>query len=226
MNNFPKVFCVTLKDTPVRQNYIKYNLLHQKIDFDFFEGINGRQFGLVTTIPYKEDDPTGPDYFIKAGRIGCLLTHYMLWKTLSYLPYDEFLILEDDVILCDNFKEKFIEFKNQLPLDWQYVFVGNCCLPPIEYQTRISNNIITSNPPPMCTHAYMIKKSSIETLLDTNHHAWAAVDIQIQKKSLSILKHYIFDPPLADQLSLLKQRNSDENIDTAFESLTLDSKYI
>ena len=140
-----------------------------------------------TTIPYKDDNPDGSDYFIKQGRIGCLLSHYMLWKTLWHLPYEEILILEDDAFLCENFQERFLEFKKQLPDNWQYVFVGHCCLPPEDYQVKVTDNIITTTHAPMCTHAYMIKKSSIPVLLDTNHQAWAAVDIQIQKKTLKIL---------------------------------------
>jgi hypothetical protein len=74
----------------------------------------------------------------------------------------------------------------------------------------------------------MIKKSSIPVLLETNHQAWAAVDIQIQKKTLKILKHYVFMHPLIDQVSLLKQTSTDISIDkdNIFNSLTLDSNYI
>ena len=226
MNNLPKIFCLTLKDTPKRREYAEQHFKQHGLDVEFFNGIDGNKFGLVTTIPYRDDGP-GPDYFIKQGRIGCLLSHYMLWQTIWHSPYEEVLILEDDAILCENFQEKFLEFKKQLPDDWQYVFVGHCCLPPDEYQIKVTDNIITTTHPPMCTHAYMIKKSSIPVLLDTNHQAWAAVDIQIQKKTLKILKHYVFMPPLVEQVSLLKQRNPDKPIDTdnIFNSLTLDSNY-
>jgi hypothetical protein len=225
MNKLPKIFCLTLKDTPKRKEYAEQHFKQNGLDVEFFEGINGKKFGLRTILPYKDDNPDGPDYFIKQGRIGCLLSHYMLWQTLWHLPYDEILILEDDAILCDNFHEKFMEFKNKLPNDWQYVFVGHCCLPPEEYQIKISDNIITTTHSPMCTHAYMIKKSSIPILLDTNHQAWAAVDIQIQKKTLKVLKHYVFLPPLADQMSLLKQTSTDISIDkdNIFNSMTLES---
>ena len=228
MNNLPKIFCLTLKDTPKRKEYAEQHFKQHGLDVEFFEGINGTKFGLKTTIPYKDDNPDGDDYFIKQGRIGCLLSHYMLWQTLWHLHHEEILILEDDAFLCENFHERFLEFKKQLPDDWQYVFVGHCCLPPEDYQLKVTNNIITTTHAPMCTHAYMIKKSSIPILLDTNHSAWAAVDIQIQKKTLKILKHYVFMPPLVEQVSLLKQRNPDKYDfdDTTFDSLTLDSKYI
>ena len=222
MNNLPKMFCITLKDTPKRTECAKLEFEKHGLDVTFFEGINGHKFGLKTTIAYKDDNPDGSDYFIKQGRIGCLLSHYMLWQTLWHLPYEEILILEDDAFLCENFQERFLDFKKQLPDDWQYVFVGHCCLPPNDYQIKVTDNIITTTRPPMCTHAYMIKKSSIPVLLDTNHQAWAAVDIQIQKKTLKILKHYVFMPPLVEQISLLPQH--DPTFDSlTFDSLTLDS---
>ena len=199
----PKTFCITLKDTPERKRITEKHFIDNKLDVIFFNGINGNTFGLKSTIPYMDDDPTGDGFLLKTGQIGCLLSHYMLWQTLWHLPHDEFLILEDDVILTENFKENFIKYKSQLPSDWQYVFVGHCCLPPEENQIKISDNIITTNHPPMCTHAYMIRRSAIPVLLDTNHIAWAAVDIQIQKKSLNFLKHYVFIPPLINQQSLM-----------------------
>lgn len=230
MSDLPKIFCLTLKDTPKRREYAEQHFKENGLDVEFFEGINGTTFGLRTTIPYKDDNTEGDDYsgyFIKQGRIGCLLSHYMLWQTLWHLPYDEILILEDDAVLCEKFQERFNQFKSQLPIDWQYVFVGHCCLPPEDYQIKISDNVITTTHPPMCTHAYMIKKSSIPVLLETNHQAWAAVDIQIQKKTLKILKHYVFLPPLIDQVTLLKQRQPDKLIDSEniFNSLTSDSNY-
>lgn len=227
MSNLPKIFCLTLKDTPKRREYAENQFKLHNLDVEFFEGINGEKFGLKTTIPYKDDDPTGPDYFITSGHIGCILSHYMLWKTLMYLPYEEIIVLEDDVILADNFVEKFHSYKQQLPDDWQYVFLGHCCTPPDEYIIKTSDNIITTTHPPMCTHAYMIKKSSITNLLDTNHSAWAHIDIQIQKRSLKILKHYVFMPPLVEQQSVLATHSIIENNDHnhLFKSLTLDWKY-
>ena len=217
--NFIKTFCLTLKDTVERKKYAQEHFLENGLDVQFFEGINGKKFGLETKIPYMDDRPNwipddGPMYFISSGNIGCILSHLMLWKTLSYLPYEEILIFEDDVVLCDNFKQKFLDYKNQLPEDWQYVFVGHCCLPSEEYQIKISENIITTTHPPMCTHAYMIKKSAIPILIETNSLAWSNIDIQIQKRTLKHLSFYIFNSPLAEQKSI------NCNSDKIFKSLT------
>jgi len=219
MNILPKIFCLTLKDTPKRKEYAEKHFKENGLDVEFFEGINGKKFGLNTHIPYIDDQPNwipdhGPVHFISSGHIGCILSHYILWKILTYLPYEEIIIFEDDVILCENFKEKLLQYKANLPNDWQYVFIGHCCLPSKEYIFNVNDNIITTSHPPMCTHAYMIKKSSLITLIETNSLAWSHIDIQIQKRSLKLLKHYVFIPPLAEQISI------NNPIDKNFFSLT------
>ena len=237
MSDLPKIFCLTLKDTPKRREYAEQHFKQHGLDVTFFEGVNAKTFGLRTVIPFMDNilfhNPSwkpgdNPPEFITQGHVGCILSHYMLWKTISHLPDEVYLIFEDDVILCDRFKDKLLDYKSRLPNDWQYVFVGHCCLPPEDYQIKVNDNIITTTHPPMCTHAYMIKKESIKILIETNSVAWAHIDVQIQKKTLKILKHYVFLPPLADQVSLLKQTSTDKTIDSEniFNSLTLDSNYI
>lgn len=206
MNTLPKMFCVTLKQTPERRLHASNHFKEHNLDVEFFEGIHAKSFGLHTLIPYMDDQPNwkvgeGTPYYISQGHVGCILSHYILWKVLSYLPYDEFLIFEDDVWLKDNFIEKFTRAKSELPHDWQYVFVGHCCLEPERLRTKISDNVIKTTTPPMCTHAYMIKKTALPVLLDTNHVAWSNIDIQIQKRTLQHLSYYVFYPMLADQKS-------------------------
>ena len=214
---FPETFCLSLKDYPERKIYAEKHLEDNGINAKMFEGINAKKFGLSTKIPYTDDNPNwdkdcGTPHFISQGHVGCILSHYMLWRVMEYLPYEEYLILEDDVVLCEGFKEKLLDAKSRLPEDWQYCFVGNCCLNK-EDSLQIDDGIIQTVTPPLCTHAYMIKKSALKTLIDTNSIAWSHIDIQIQKRSLSNLNYYVLDPPLADQLSIT-------NPGEIFESLT------
>jgi GR25 family glycosyltransferase involved in LPS biosynthesis/predicted O-methyltransferase YrrM len=213
----PKTFCITLKDHPKRTEYVENHFKQHDLDVELFEGINAKKFGLSTKIPYTDDHlnwdkDCGTPHFISQGHVGCILSHYMLWTIMEYLPYGEYLILEDDVELCEDFKEKLLDVKSRLPEDWQYCFVGNCCLNK-EDSLQIDDGIIQTVTPPLCTHAYMIKKSALKTLIETNSIAWSHIDIQIQKRSLSNLNYYVLDPPLADQLSIT-------NPGEIFESLT------
>ena len=214
---FPKTFCISLKDYPKRKEYSKNHLEYHGIDAEMFEGINGKKFGLSTKIPYTDDDPNwnkdcGTPHFVSQGHVGCILSHYMLWKIMEYLPYNEYLILEDDVVLCDGFKEKLLDVKSRLPGNWQYCFIGHCCLNK-ENSVHIDEGIIQTEHPPLCTHAYMIKRSALPVLIETNSIAWSHIDIQIQKRSLPHLDYYVLDPPLAEQLSIT-------NPGKTFKSLT------
>lgn len=219
MTILPKIFCLTLKDTPKRREYAEHHFKKQNLEVEFFEGIHGKKFGLSTKIPYLDDTPDwntdcGTPCFITQGHVGCILSHYMLWKTMQYLPFGEYIIFEDDVVLCENFKEKLIYYKSQLPEDWEYVFIGHCCLCNEEGRFHINENIIKTAEPPMCTHAYMIKKSALPTLIETNSVAWSSIDIQIKKRSLTKLKYYVMMPPLADQMSV------NNTTDIIFKSIT------
>lgn len=218
MNKLPKMFCLTLKDTPARREYAENHFKQHGLDVSFFEGIHGKNFGLKTVIPYLDDHPKwngdqnwrpgdGSEYYISQGHLGCILSHYMLWKTIGYLPDDEYLIFEDDVMLCDGFKDKLLDCKSRLPSDWQYVFVGHCCVPDEQYRYKKDENdenVYTTSHPPMCTHAYMIKKDSAKILIETNSIAWSHIDIQIHKRTLLThkLKYYVFIPALAEQISI------------------------
>lgn len=201
----PKTFCISLKNYPDRKLYAENHFQKHGVCVDFFEGIDAKKFGLSTKIPYTDDYPNqnkdcDNPQFISQGHVGCILSHYMLWRVMEYLSFSEYLVLEDDVVLCENFKEKLLDIKSRLPENWQYCFVGYCYLKKNNYK-YVSDGIIQVERPPLCTHAYMVKKSALPVLIETNSIAWSHIDIQIQKRSLEHLHYYVLYPPLAKQLS-------------------------
>ena len=202
MNQFPRTFCVTLRETPKRKEEASKYFEEKGLKVEFFDGIHGSTFGLKTTIPNYSVIP-GREYFIPQGAVGCILSHLTLWNVLQHLPEDEFLILEDDVLITDDFFTKFEKVKSELPEDWEICFVG---WSPAgnEYAqsptTHVTDNVVITTP--VCTHAYMVRKKGLKTLIETNSLAWDALDHQILKRSLPKMKHYAFSPPLINQRSV------------------------
>ena len=199
---FPTTFCVSLKAAADRREKVSKHLRDHGIEFHLFDAIHASKMGLKTKLAYLDDKPNwlpedGPPYKISQPVLGCSLSHYMIWRIAEYLPDDYFLIVEDDVQLCDGFKEKLTEMMSRLPEDWQFVFVGHCCLR--KDYTEVRPGIIYSGIAPLCTHAYLIKKSSLRHLIETNERMYAPIDIQLQKKSLPTMVHYCLFPPLAFQ---------------------------
>ena len=122
-----KTFVISLATTPERKEACEQHLDSVGLEHEFFDGVDNRVFQLKSTIPYLDDNPNDPCYMTD-GQVGCLLSHYTLWKTLQYLPYDEILILEDDAELTPDFKSKFDDLYANLPTDWEFVYVGHYCL--------------------------------------------------------------------------------------------------
>lgn len=198
MNPIPRTFCITLRETPIRKAESQRYFEQVGLKAEFFDGIHGKSFGLKSTIPNYEIIP-GREYFITPGHVGCILSHLMLWNILIHQPEDEFLILEDDVILCENFFEKFANFKLELPSDWEMAYVG--WIPNDKDDvTYVSEKVVILTP--MCTHAYLVKKSALKVLIETNQLAWSHIDIQIVEKSLPKLKYYVSKESLVTQRSV------------------------
>jgi hypothetical protein len=124
----------------------------------------------------------------------------MLWQTLTYLPHEEVLILEDDAWFEPSFRKRFRRAYADLPKDWQFVFVGAVAMEgtPLE---RITDRVGVMRYP--CgTHGYLVKRSTLPILLQTNHEARMPIDLQLIANSFPSLKCYTFTP------SLVKQRSS------------------
>ena len=166
MIDVPRTFCLTLRETPKRKEEAQKYFSELGWKIEFFDGIHGETFGLKSTIP-NYDILSGREYFITQGAVGCLLSHLTLWNILQHLPEEEFLILEDDIKLSDDFFERYKKFRAELPSDWQMAYLGY--LIPATHKedvTHISENVIICRP--FCTHAYMVKKSALKILIETN----------------------------------------------------------
>lgn len=196
----PRTFCVTLRETPNRKIEAQKYFAQVGLNAEFIDSIHGPSFGLKTTIPNYNTLP-GREYFITPGVVGCILSHVMLWNILLTQPEEEFLVVEDDVLLCDDFFEKFAKLKLELPIDWEFVYVG--WLPIVvdeDKVIKISENI--SNRKANGTHAYLVKKSALKILIETNQIAWDGLDNQIRQRTLPKINYYTFEPSLVSQRSV------------------------
>ena len=100
-------------------------------------------------------------------QIAMSLSHFYAYKQISE-NYDNVLILEDDVILIDNFTDILNKYMTQLPTDYDMLFIGDGCKLHIENVKLISNqNIYEKGLYPThwggdgatrCTDSYIISK--------------------------------------------------------------------
>lgn len=204
MSKIPRTFCVTLKETPLRTKGFKETAEKAGIEFEFVYGMFGHKLGLVTKSP-NSLETSNENIFMTNGQIGCALSHLMLWKMLLILPEDEFFIVEDDAEFVDGFKEKFQAIYAKLPLNWELAYVGwipyGKDIPPIMIDEGISIR------KPSATHAYLVKKSTLEKLISSVCPIYSPIDLTILHKLLPTINYYVFDPTLIHQKSYLSSDN-------------------
>ena len=122
----------------------------------------------------------------------------MLWQTLTYLPHEEIMILEDDAWFEPTFRSRFRRAYADLPKDWQFVFVGSTFVLASPSGSGITDHVGVMRYP--CgLHAYLVRRTALPFLLHTNHEARNHVDFQLMENSLPGMKCYTFTPSLVKQ---------------------------
>jgi len=107
------------------------------------------------------------DKCVKKSNISLTNKHFYVYNIIAE-NYEYALILEDDVILCDNFIEKLNNYITQLPENFDMLFIGDGCNLHIEKHKLIPNKNIyekclypTSwggNGASRCSDSYIITK--------------------------------------------------------------------
>ena len=64
---------------------------------------------------------------ISDGEISVALHHIECYKRIVEENVDYALILEDDIVLCNNFRQNLEHYIKELPSDWDMLFIGDGC---------------------------------------------------------------------------------------------------
>ena len=133
---------------------------------------------------------------LKSSEISLSLKHIKIIREVAE-KYEYALVLEDDVILCDNFVEEFLESHNQLPDNWDIAWVGTCC--GLHAPTSEDKRVYRVDGS-RCTHAYAISNIGAKKVLSELKYCNTGADfffnLLIEKFNLN---NYWFEPALAIQ---------------------------
>ena len=136
---------------------------------------------------------------LNKGEIGCFLSHINIWKEAIKKNYEHILILEDDIIFTDNFKNNFNKYYNQVPNDWDIIHLGGSRIKGKLINKNIIKPIFNEKPNyetnNMGTYAMLLSRKGIKKLLDIMIPIKKPIDLEIaiNNKKLNI---YYCNPKL------------------------------
>ncbi|MFA6241945.1 MAG: glycosyltransferase family 25 protein, partial [Candidatus Hydrogenedentales bacterium] len=160
-------------------------------------GINAEATGLITTKPYRSDDPS-LGFLLPPRKVGCFLSHYMAWTICNHLDDDPIMIVEDDADFPEDWIERVQLALEHVPEDADMLYIGNCnCAD--KPKDQISGEIFEVRYP-FCTHAYVVWKKALPVLLASQRGELSApIDLSLYYKSYPKLRVYTVLPRIVAQ---------------------------
>jgi GR25 family glycosyltransferase involved in LPS biosynthesis len=125
------------------------------LEFTRYDAVNGREDlskhleGLKLSHQWRE---------MSNGQRGCALTHVSILKKMVSENIPAVFVLEDDVVLCENFSHEFEKFFHDDDLKYDIVYVGN-------QHDKIKTNELKINRPTFCTHAIIYTLEGAKNIL-------------------------------------------------------------
>ena len=191
-------------------------------EYEIIDAVYGNNLAISPTLElYKMFE--GNDFASRCGFIGCALSHYGLWMELLKDTTNEYyIIIEDDVMLCDGYKEQISklesEFKDKDILYHGYLMLKNDRLNNkdtydyslVKNETCVSVHPLKKNFYIGGTHGYSINKNGAKKMIDYIHKNGIKHGIDYVIKLVNTVNSYETQP----NLCTAPWRDDDINYDT------------
>jgi GR25 family glycosyltransferase involved in LPS biosynthesis len=190
-----KTFVIVCPELPERIESARRHFLSRNLEPESIWGIHGETFGLLPSRPYNVDQP-GAGRLTPISQVGLTLSHYMTWAVCESYPDKEFLILEDDAKFPVDWSERLHLAMSDLPDDWDVFLIGNSNTSD-KPKKHICGDVWEVKYP-FCTHAYLVRRVALRTMLQNCRDATMKIDLLLIQKAYPLLKVYTMLPRLVD----------------------------
>jgi GR25 family glycosyltransferase involved in LPS biosynthesis len=146
---------------------------------------------------------------LSKGEISLCCKHLEALKEIARTEHGYGIVFEDDVILMDNFAEKFRRCMAEMPGEWDIIFIGSAFghRPP---ERRAGKRVYQMKPPRgKCSDSYVVTSTAAKILLSKLTPFTLPIDWELMywMNELS-LDCFWWDPPLVTQGSQTGKFNS------------------
>jgi glycosyl transferase family 25 len=167
-----KKYVINLKRRSDRLQNFKNNFGDFANDIQVIYGFDGKN---ILNESKEEQELIKKCFNITLGEIGCFISHIRIYKDIINNNYDYGMIFEDDAIPSSNFENKLNIVLNDMPKDYDFLYIGGRFQPDFkmlnELMNIISSNVVThygDHYGPIhdrTTHAYIISNKMAKIFL-------------------------------------------------------------
>ena len=186
----------------------------------WMEGVNGKK---ITQEEIEKHNSKMWSAIGPKGAIGCGMSHLLCWQEIANSDKDYSLILEDDVYFSDDFEEQFTNAIDNVPSDFDVLYVGCYACQKDSLQSKLFslvgrknrmykdvNDYIEVPKISLATHAYVVSKKGARKLielLDGNISFHIDHEIQVLSRKNKI-KVYAIKKKIGFQTSCINDSTS------------------
>ncbi|XP_059055397.1 glycosyltransferase 25 family member [Achroia grisella] len=165
-----EVYMINLERRTEKRELMEMSFKELGIDAKLFVAVDGMKLDLddlqeysITLMPdYEDPFHKRP---MKAGEIGCFLSHYYIWKEIVEKHHSTALVLEDDVHFVPYFRQKFLRLLDEIRnLEWDLVYIGRKIL--LKGEEQYVTDHTTRPLYSYWTLGYLISERGAKKLLD------------------------------------------------------------
>ena len=131
--------------------------------YTFFPGFDGKDIinmGM-SNVPILKGAGLGRN--LQIAEVAVIMSHIGALKHAQIMGYEEVIILEDDVAICQDWDSRLVKLVSLYPQDWEYIYLAGHSdyvqIPIYEVPT------IIKAPPMIGAFAYMVNKKGIAKLI-------------------------------------------------------------
>jgi GR25 family glycosyltransferase involved in LPS biosynthesis len=183
-----------------RKKYVENVVSKYNIDLHWISEYDKEQLDeseLSAKFPYLFSNRCGRK--LSLAEISLAMKHYCVFLDVIKNDYKNVVVFEDDIILVDDFDNKLKKYINQLPENYDLLWIGVCCdlhTP----QTNPDINVYFNTHGSRCTHAYVISNEACRKLVDFFPNIYQAIDWFFNTSIHTLrLNNYWAEPALSTQ---------------------------
>lgn len=187
-----KIIVIGLERAPHRREAMVEQLDRLELDYEIFPAFDAK--GIINAqFSFPIIKGAGMGRKLQPAEICCTLSHIAALKHAKMMGYDNVVVLEDDVVMCSDWKKRMEYLFENLPEDWEYVYLSGHSdyvkLTPCDSPTIYKAPIMVSS------FSYAVNRSGINKVIDIATEMTTTYDDMITHKiRVGKLNGYLYMP--------------------------------